>query len=239
MKKILGFIANMALADYEVNGESSISKYAKIMSGDPIHTAFRIAFNSDFDEVPESQYDSADVSEMCNKLVQAYKPIEKGYDRAKYSALFKKVYKNITKQNLDPLTSTQQYKNAIRNIGYTDLEDEKYIDELDSVLWAFNNKMISQSETFNPEDLCNRASLVAMLYRWEGNPEVTGEHPFVDVPAGTWYSDPVLWAYQNGIITGVENDTFSPTGSVNKLQLVLILYRYNEIYSKDFKLNLT
>lgn len=111
----LGFIANMALADYEVNGESSIRKYAKIMSGDPIHTAFRIAFNSDFNEVPESQYDSADVSEMCNKLVQAYKPIEKGYDRAKYSALFKKVYKNITKQNLDPLTSTQQYKNAIKS----------------------------------------------------------------------------------------------------------------------------
>lgn len=164
------------------------------------------------------------------------------YDLVNRMEVIKTLYRftgrEIPISNTGTINERQQYKNAIRNIGYTDLEDEKYIDELDSVLWAFNNKMISQSETFNPEDLCNRASLVAMLYRWEGNPEVTGEHPFVDVPAGTWYSDPVLWAYQNGIITGVENDTFSPTGSVNKLQLVLILYRYNEIYSKDFKLNI-
>ena len=110
----MSFVANMALADYEVNGEESINKYANVMSGDPIHTAFRIAFNNEFSEVPDAQYDAADVSEMCNKLIQAYKPIDKGYDRSKYSSMFKKIYKNIAKQNLDPVTSSQQYKNTIK-----------------------------------------------------------------------------------------------------------------------------
>lgn len=112
-EQAMDFVSSMALADYEVNGDESIKKYAKFISGDPIHSAFRITFNKDCNIVPDQAYDAEDLNEMCNRLVQEYKPSNKEFDRSKYSSMFKSVYKNITKQNLDPIRSTKAYKQAI------------------------------------------------------------------------------------------------------------------------------
>lgn len=112
-EQAMDFVSSMALADYEVNGDESIKKYAKFISGDPIHSAFRIAFNKNCDVVPDEAYNADDLNEMCNRLVQEYKPSNKEFDRSKYSNMFKSVYKNITKQNLDPIQSTKAYKQAI------------------------------------------------------------------------------------------------------------------------------
>lgn len=112
-EQAMDFISSMALADYEVNGDESIKKYAKFISGDPIHSAFRIAFNKDCNVIPDAAYDAEDLNEMCNRLVQEYKPSNKEFDRSKYSNMFKSVYKSITKQNLDPIRSTKAYKQAI------------------------------------------------------------------------------------------------------------------------------
>lgn len=112
-EQAMDFVSSMALADYEVHGDESIKKYAKFISGDPIHSAFRIAFNKSCDVVPDEAYNAEDLNEMCNRLVQEYKPSNKEFDRSKYSSMFKSVYKNITKQNLDPIRSTKAYKQAI------------------------------------------------------------------------------------------------------------------------------
>jgi hypothetical protein len=109
------FVANMALADYEQNGESAITKYAKLMSGDIIHTAFRIAFNDKCNVIPDELYEQEDVDIMTNKLIEKYKPVNKGYDRAKYSNMFKTGYKNIAKRNLSPRQSTEAYKQFIKS----------------------------------------------------------------------------------------------------------------------------
>lgn len=109
------FVANMALADYEQNGESAITKYAKLMSGDIIHTAFRVAFNNKCDVVPDELYEQEDIDIMTNKLIEKYRPVNKGYDRAKYSNMFKTGYKNIAKRNLSPRESTEAYKQFIKS----------------------------------------------------------------------------------------------------------------------------
>ena len=112
-EQAMDFISSMALADYEVNGEESIKKYSKFISGDPIHSAYRIAFNKSCDIIPDSHYSTEDLNEMCNRLIENYKPSNKEYDRAKYSSIFKNVYKNVTKQNLSPNQSTRLYKQHI------------------------------------------------------------------------------------------------------------------------------
>ena len=49
--------------------------------------------------------------------------------------------------------------------------------------------------------------------------------PFTDVPAGAYYAAPVLWAVENGITSGVTEDSFNPGGSCLRAQVVTFLWR--------------
>ena len=81
---------------------------------------------------------------------------------------------------------------------------------------------------FDPEGTMNRAMLVTVLWRCEGKP--TGaKNPFSDVPAGEWYTDAVAWAAENGIVNGVGDGKFDPTGNVTREQIAVILCRYTEV----------
>ncbi len=51
---------------------------------------------------------------------------------------------------------------------------------------------------------------------------------FTDNPSGTYYHDPVEWAYDNGITTGTSATTFSPMDSVTRGQNVTFAYRYDQ-----------
>ena len=48
---------------------------------------------------------------------------------------------------------------------------------------------------------------------------------FVDVPAGAYYYDAVLWAAEGGIVTGTDAVHFSPDASCTRVQLVTFLWR--------------
>lgn len=48
---------------------------------------------------------------------------------------------------------------------------------------------------------------------------------FVDVPAGAYYYDAVLWAAEGGIVTGTDAVHFSPDTSCTRAQLVTFLWR--------------
>lgn len=48
---------------------------------------------------------------------------------------------------------------------------------------------------------------------------------FVDVPAGAYYYDAVLWAAEGGIVTGTDAVHFSPDASCTRAQLVTFLWR--------------
>ncbi len=89
---------------------------------------------------------------------------------------------------------------------------------------------------FVPNATLNRAMAVTILYRLEGSPDLDGEnlgYPFADVDGDTWYSDAVYWARLNGIVDGVENNRFNPTGSLTREQMATILYRYTQYKGAD------
>ena len=56
---------------------------------------------------------------------------------------------------------------------------------------------------------------------------------FVDVPAGAYYYDAVLWATEGGIVTGTDSTSFSPAAKVTREQLAAILYRYAQYRKLD------
>ena len=51
------------------------------------------------------------------------------------------------------------------------------------------------------------------------------KNPFIDVPAGAYYHDAVLWAAEKGIALGTDATHFSPDGSCTRAQAVTFLWR--------------
>ena len=105
----------------------------------------------------------------------------------------------------------------------------------DAVVYAYQNELMDGvgGNRFAPNSATTRAQLVTILYRMEGQPAVSGDLPFTDVEAGTWYTNAVGWAAQNGIVNGVGDDTFAPGNDLTREQLVTILYRYAESKGYD------
>ena len=105
----------------------------------------------------------------------------------------------------------------------------------DAVAYAYENGLMDGvgGNRFAPNSATTRAQLVTILYRMEGQPAVSGDLPFTDVEDGTWYTNAVVWAAQNGIVNGVGDDTFAPGNDLTREQLVTILYRYAESKGYD------
>ena len=51
------------------------------------------------------------------------------------------------------------------------------------------------------------------------------ENPFTDVPEGSFYYDPVIWAVANGVTTGATATTFNPGGECMRAHVVTFLWR--------------
>ena len=54
------------------------------------------------------------------------------------------------------------------------------------------------------------------------------ENPFSDVPTGSWYEAPVLWALENGITSGTSDTTFSPGNQCLRAHVVTFLWNAEE-----------
>ena len=105
----------------------------------------------------------------------------------------------------------------------------------DEVVYVYENGLMNgvENNQFAPNTATNRAMLATILYRLAGEPAVSGDLPFTDVAAGTWYTDAVLWAAQNGIVNGLGENTFAPMNTLTREQLVTMLYRYAEAKGYD------
>ena len=87
--------------------------------------------------------------------------------------------------------------------------------------------MVGVSDTsFAPDQALSRAMLASILYRLAGDPAVTAENPFTDVPADRWYTDAVIWAAENGIVVGCGDGTFRPNAPATRAQTAVMLYAY-------------
>ena len=55
--------------------------------------------------------------------------------------------------------------------------------------------------------------------------KAAGNNPFIDVPAGSYYEDAVVWAVEKGITSGTSAVTFDPNGNCTRAQAVTFLWR--------------
>ncbi len=105
----------------------------------------------------------------------------------------------------------------------------------DNVKYAYeNNLMVGVSDSiFEPNGSVTRAMLVTVLYRNEGEPEVTGTSTFADVESGSWYEKAVSWAQANGIVNGYSETEFRPDEPIIREQIAAIMFRYAQYKGYD------
>ena len=81
--------------------------------------------------------------------------------------------------------------------------------------------------TFRPTVAVTRQAAAAFLYRLAGEPPVTSEAGFADVPSGHPFHDEIAWLVAEGITTGFPDDTFRPTQPVTRQAAAAFLYRFD------------
>ena len=81
-------------------------------------------------------------------------------------------------------------------------------------------------DSFQPEAAVSRAAVATALYRLAGEPEVTYENVFSDVPAGQWYSNAVVWAGNAGLIDESTDGRFLPNDDITREQFAAMIFNY-------------
>ncbi len=84
---------------------------------------------------------------------------------------------------------------------------------------------------FDREKKITRGAFVNAMYELAGAPIVRNaavvENKFTDFTASTAYHDAIVWAYQNGILTGTSGTTLAPSDGLTREQSAVFLYRFS------------
>lgn len=132
---------------------------------------------------------------------------------------------------------------AVASETYTaNIEDEQtplglavIFEDVDSDHWAYKAIMAASAENivsgtgnnrFEPNRAVTRAEFVTMLSNLNGIEESVGELSFSDVPSESWFYSQTMWAYNNGIIFGIQEDKFAPDAFISRQDALLMVERF-------------
>ena len=109
---------------------------------------------------------------------------------------------------------------------FSDVKKSRYY--YDAVMWAAESGITSGSGNgrFGVGEACIRAQAMTFLWIAAGRPEHTlTESPFSDVKPGKYFYNAVLWAYENGVTSGVGDGKFGVNDPCTRGQIVTFLYK--------------
>ena len=86
---------------------------------------------------------------------------------------------------------------------------------------------------FAPDMMMSRGMLATVLWRMDGRPAAGGHNPYTDVAPGAYYTDAVLWAWEDSIFGDTDSLEFAPGGKVTRGQLAVVLYQYSQSKGYD------
>lgn len=86
---------------------------------------------------------------------------------------------------------------------------------------------------FAPDMMMSRGMLATVLWRMDGRPAAGEHNPYTDVAPGLYYTDAVLWAWEDGIFGNTDSLEFVPGGKVTREQLAVVLYQYSQSKGYD------
>ena len=113
-------------------------------------------------------------------------------------------------------------------LPYRDVKADDWF--YDAVKYVYEHKImtgVGDGTLFAPYQTLARAQFALILYRMNGEPEVSYRDIFPDVQDGVWYTDAILWAAGTGVVTGYSSTgCFGPADNINREQMAVMMYRY-------------
>ncbi len=130
-----------------------------------------------------------------------------------------------TKQDPEQQEPTQT-ENNVKTFSDVRQDDWFYND----VMFVFDNQIMTgtSEREFSPNTTLNRAMMITILHRIDGDNSVYGKDIFYDVEKNSWYENAVNWGYENKIVTGTSENTFAPMDHLTREQLCVMLYNYTK-----------
>ncbi len=158
--------------------------------------------------------------------------IEKGYMNGISDAIFKPNGTVTRGQLVTILYRIAKEPDISTEKSFTDVVPDRYY--TDAVLWAAENDIVNgyNDGTFKPESPISREQIPTILYRYAGSPVASGTLDFPDADkTGSYAKDALIWATQEGLITGVkttEATLLNPKANATRAQIATIIMRYLE-----------
>ncbi len=90
-----------------------------------------------------------------------------------------------------------------------------------------------KADQFKPDDQLTRAQFASVIYRLAGSPQVSYRDIFSDVPAGKWYSNAIIWAYENKIVAGLGEGRYGIDDNITREQMARMLMELVKVQQYD------
>ena len=103
------------------------------------------------------------------------------------------------------------------------------------VAYVYQNGLFNGDSptTFVPDGAMERCMMTTVLHRLAGEPQVSYSGLFRDVADGQWYTAGIMWAGQQGVVSGIGDNLFDPFSSVTRQEIAVILHRYAAGIGRD------
>lgn len=199
----------------------SLNVYAVNIFGENETPSVPIFSNSEKDQATDNKQTDDSADDLAN-------PGTENNDSANGNNSGRGAYRPSTK----PINKTEtQQEPAQTNDSVKFFFDVKQDDWFYSdVIFVFDKKIMtgtSDSE-FSPDNTLNRAMMITIVHRIDGDSFVYEKDIFNDVEKNSWYENAVKWGFENKIVAGTSESTFAPMDSLTREQLCVMLYNYTK-----------
>ena len=156
------------------------------------------------------------------------KYVKEGID---YYVKVKTISRNINKWtdseftdfiSLSSVEKEWPFDDTPENLGHWKYENIKFVYD--------RGIMTGVKETeFRPDEPLTRSQFASVIYRMAGEPSVEYKSVFTDVPADKWYSNAIIWAYENNIVAGLGDGCYGLGNNITREQMARMLMEFARV----------
>ena len=129
-------------------------------------------------------------------------------------------------EKTDTVTKEENTNTDNNKIAFNDIENHW---AYDNILSAVNMGLftgVSDTE-FAPNKTATRAMFVTVLGRLAGvSTGNTGDNKFTDVKNNDYFYPYVMWAVENGVVSGLSDSKFGSSNNITREQMAVMLYNF-------------
>lgn len=129
-------------------------------------------------------------------------------------------------EKTDTVTKEENTNIDNNKVAFSDIENHW---AYDNILSAVNMGLftgVSDTE-FAPNNTATRAMFVTVLGRLAGvGTSKTGDNKFTDVKNNDYFYPYVMWAVENGVVSGLSHSKFGSSSNITREQMAVMLYNF-------------